>query len=73
MVKSRTQESLIDALGRVRQSIVDLGAIERRLTGQVCRLGVGYHEGKLYTASIAMMRDAAGELHITVTSKGARR
>jgi hypothetical protein len=69
----QTKASLIDRLGAVRQSIADLKHSEVRLTQQVAELGEGYHQGKMYAASVAPIVDVRGGFHVTVTRKGSKR
>lgn len=69
MPMPQTQASLIDRLGTVQQSLADLRSIEKRLIGEIGRLGVGYYEGKFYTACVALIVDARGGVDVTVKRK----
>jgi hypothetical protein len=62
----QTQISVIDALGAVQQSLADLRSREIRLIGQIGRMGVGYHAGRLYTATVAAVIGERGGVQVTV-------
>lgn len=62
----QSKASVIDALGAVQQSLADLRIREIHLTGQIGRLGVGYHAGRLYTAAVALKLDNRGGVQVTV-------
>jgi hypothetical protein len=62
----QTGASLIDALGQIRRTIADLQRREKELTGRVGRLGVGYHAGRLYTATVSGVFSERGGVDVTV-------
>jgi hypothetical protein len=66
----QTKASLIDRLGAVRQSIADLKNSEARLTREVGeKLGEGFHQGKLYSVSVAPIVDVRGGFFVTTMRK----
>ena len=65
----QTRYSVIDALGMVQQTIADLKFKEKRLTAEVSRMGVGYHSGRLYTATVAAAFDKDGGVQVSVTMR----
>jgi hypothetical protein len=68
----QTRASIIDALGRVRQTISDLKRQEARLRASVEGLGAGLHQGTDYIATNSPILDARGGYHVVVTRKGVK-